>query len=282
VDAFTGEVRLTEQGEVLNWKYADPVLAERSLEVMIAACLEALARPLGPKPGEDKQWEPVMEALSAAAFDFYRRHVADDPGTISYYEQSTPIGELENVKIGSRPSRRSATRKLDDLRAIPWVFGWMQSRCGLPAWFGVGRALESCCPGDQLNTLRRMYREFPFFFDLINNAEMGMAKADFGIARLYSGLVQDEALRTRIFSLLEEEFRRSRHWILEVTEQDYLLQNNPVLARSIKLRNPYVDPISLIQVELLRRKRAGEESEELNYALGATINGIAAGLRNTG
>jgi len=279
---FFGQIRITEQGEVLNWKYSDPVLAEWNLEIMIAACLEALTRPDGPLPGSDAPWTEIMEQMSADAFAFYRSNIADNPDVLQYFEQATPVNELEHAQIGSRPARRSQSRQLDDLRAIPWVFGWMQSRCGLPAWFGVGRALESFCSGQGLNTLRRMYREFPFFIDLVNNAEMGMAKADFGIARLYSGLVQDEALRNRIFSLLEEEFRRSRHWILEVTEQKHLLQNNPVLARSIKLRNPYVDPISLIQVELLRRKRAGEESEELNYALGATINGIAAGLRNTG
>jgi phosphoenolpyruvate carboxylase len=283
VGAFTGQFKITEQGEVLNWKYAEPILAERSLELMVAASLEALVRPNGPREGDDAQWQPAMEELSQVAFVYYRKHIAENPDIPLYFEQSTPVGELQNVKIGSRPSKRKATRSLEDLRAIPWVFGWMQSRCLLPAWFGVGHALEefSKTPGG-LETLRRMYRQFPLFNDLIGNVEMGLAKADFNIARLYSTLVADAALRERVFKVLEEEFHRSTRMLLQITGQSELLENNPILARSIRLRNPYVDPMSIMQAELLRRKRAGPESKELDYVLGATINGIAAGLRNTG
>jgi phosphoenolpyruvate carboxylase len=171
-----------------------------------------------------------------------------------------------------------------DLRAIPWVFGWMQSRHVVPAYFGVGHALEQYIqkhPGG-LELLQQMTRDFPLFLDIVRNVEMALAKADFGIARLYSSLVEDEALRTRVFTTLESEFDRTRRMILAVTGQTELLERNPVLSKSIRRRNPYVDPMSLLQLELLRRKRAGERSEELDRAITATINGISAGLRNTG
>jgi phosphoenolpyruvate carboxylase len=283
VGAFSGHLKITEQGEVLNWKYAEPILAERSLELMVAAALETLVRPNGPRPGEDKQWEAPMEELSRMAFAFYRSKIAENPDVMTYFEQSTPVTELANVKIGSRPAKRKQTRSLQDLRAIPWVFGWMQSRCLLPAWFGVGHALEQFAGNaGGLSTLRKMFKEFPLFNDLLGNVEMGLAKADFNIARLYSTLVEDERLRDRVFSILETEFLRSREMLLEITGQSELLENNPILARSIHLRNPYVDPMSIVQAEMLRRKRAGEQGAELDYVLGATINGIAAGLRNTG
>jgi phosphoenolpyruvate carboxylase len=283
VGAFSGQFKITEQGEVLNWKYAEPILAERSLELMLAASLEALLRPNGPKMGDDSQWEPVMEQLSQSAFTFYREKIAENPEVMTYFEESTPVSELANVKIGSRPSKRKESRRLEDLRAIPWVFGWMQSRCLLPAWFGVGFAFEQFLRNvDGMNVLRRMLREFPLFDDLIGNVEMGLAKADFSIALLYSSLVSDRQLRDRVFHTLEEEFLRTRKLLLEITQQAELLENNPILARSIRLRNPYVDPMSIVQAELLRRKRTGEQSDELDYILGATINGIAAGLRNTG
>src|SRR4029078_8644094 len=201
-----------------------------------------------------------------------------------YFEEATPVLELEHAKIGSRPARRSKSTGIEDLRAITWVFGWMQSRHVLPAWFGVGYALERFAGREPVNEelLKQMMAGFPLFSDLIRNVEMGMAKADLTIARLYAELVSDIALRERVFEMIDEEFQRTRRMLLRVTGQSRLLETNEVLARSIRLRNPYVDPMSLIQVELLRRKRAGEESEELNYALAATINGIAAGLRNTG
>jgi phosphoenolpyruvate carboxylase len=284
VGDFSGEIRLTEQGEVLNWKYADPALAEWNLEIMIAACLEALTRTRGPAPGADQRWTPAMEQMSADAFSFYRRHIAGNPDVIEYFEQATPVNELESARIGSRPPRRGPGRRLEDLRAIPWVFGWMQSRHAVPAWFGVGHALEHFAGqnSDHESLLREMMRSFPLFSDLIRNVELAMSKADLTIARLYAELVTDRDLRERVWQILVEEFERTRSMILAVTEQKELLGRNPVLARSIRLRNPYVDPMSLVQVELLRRKRAGDNAGGLDYALGATINGIAAGLHNTG
>ncbi|MFL6209256.1 MAG: phosphoenolpyruvate carboxylase [Pyrinomonadaceae bacterium] len=282
--AFNGALKLTEQGEVLNWKYSDPVLAERNFELMIAASLEALARPQAASDARHDEWFAALDEMSADAFAFYRAQIADNPDIVPYFEQATPAGELEHARIGSRPAKRSAQRGLADLRAIPWVFGWMQSRHVVPAYFGVGHALarfaDRSAAHEQL--LRDMLAGFPLFQDLLSNVEIGMAKADLGIARLYAELVADEALRDRVFDMICAEFQRTRRMILRLTGHSELLAANPVLAHSIRLRNPYVDPLSLIQVELLRRKRAGAESAELNYALAATINGIASGLRNTG
>jgi phosphoenolpyruvate carboxylase len=280
---FSGQIRITEQGEVLNWKYADPILAEWNLELMIAASLEALTRP-SEEQAPHPDWEEAIEEISELAYRFYRREIAENPEVLEYFEQATPVNELDAARIGSRPARRTKGRRLDDLRAIPWVFGWMQSRHAVPAWFGVGYALEQFAadkPGRE-QLLRQIARSFPLFADLLRNVELGMAKADLGIARLYSGLVKNSALSQRVFSLLEEEFLRARRMILRLTGQRELLSRNRVLARSIRLRNPYVDPMSLIQVELLRRKQRGQQSSELEYPLGATINGIAAGLHNTG
>jgi phosphoenolpyruvate carboxylase len=367
--SFTGELRITEQGEVLNWKYADVVLAERNLELMIAASLDALARPdailqhqtadarkndgvilsegtagvEGPavsSVGDGNyiprltgevlpQWEAAMDQLSATSYAFYRKHIVDNPDTFTYFEQATPVAELENAHIGSRPAKRtdassSKKRSMEDLRAIPWVFGWMQSRHVVPAYFGVGHALQhfiqhnvpsnesvilsegarsssaavegpavvpSTAQSDReaanLAQLQTMARGFPLFIDIIRNVEMALAKADFAIARLYAGLVQDEALRDRVFSTLHAEFELTRRMVLAVLGQSSLMQTNSVLGQSIRLRNPYVDPMSLIQVELIRRKRAATAAgqptpPDLDRAITATINGISAGLRNTG
>jgi phosphoenolpyruvate carboxylase len=289
MDSFEGQLRITEQGEVLNFKYADEVLAERSLELMIAASLDALARPNARDPeghftGVLKpEWETAFNELSNIAFEFYRKHILEDAGVVTYFEQSTPVGELDQAMIGSRPSRRGASTRLADLRAIPWVFGWTQSRLLLPAWFGVGFALEKYLtrPGG-LELLQNMAHEFPLFIDLLQNVELALGKADLGTARLYSSLVEDAALRARVYEMCEGEFHRTVRALLAVTEQKELLESNHVLARSIKLRNPYVDPMHLIQVDMLRRKRAGEDTPEVNRAIAATISGIAAGLRNTG
>jgi phosphoenolpyruvate carboxylase len=341
VDSFSGELRITEQGEVLNWKYSDVVLGERNLELMIAASLDALARPdavIQHKEGHEPyvphltgeilpEWESALDQLSATSYAFYRKHIVDNPETFTYFEQSTPVAELENARIGSRPAKRTDAssakkRSMEDLRAIPWVFGWMQSRQLVPAYFGVGHALQhfiqnnvpsgtainsegvilsgakdlgiSSAPDAQsareaanLAQLQSMTRNFPLFLDIVRNVEMALAKADFAIASLYADLVEDKSLRDRVYNLLYDEFELTRRMILAVTGQSTLLETNPVLERSIRLRNPYVDPMSFIQVELLRRKRTALKSgqpvsPELDRAITATINGIAAGLRNTG
>jgi len=275
--AFNGGIRITEQGEVLNWKYSDRILAERNLEVMVAASLEALLRP-GAAP-IDKEWEASMEAMSLDAYSYYAVNIRDNPDVLPYFEQATPASEFDLAKIGSRPARRSGAHGLGDLRAIPWVFGWMQSRHGLPGWFGVGYALDKFADAAMLG---KMMDRFPFFADMIRNVEMALAKSDLSIARLYAELVADTALRRRMFGLIEEEFTRTRDVVLRVTKQKELLETNPVLLRSIRLRNPYVDPMSLVQVELLRRKREGDTTPGIDDALASTMHGISSGLRNTG
>ena len=289
MDSFDGQLRITEQGEVLNFKYADEVLAERNLELMIAASLDALARPNARDPEGHftgilkPEWEAALNQLSDLSFGYYREHILEDSGVLTYFEQSTPVGELENAKIGSRPSRRKASPSLSDLRAIPWVFGWTQSRLLVPAWFGVGFALEEYLtqPGS-LELLQTMAREFPLFIDLLRNVEMALGKVDLATARLYSSLVEDSRLRERVYDMFEGEFHRTVRALLAILQQNELLQKNQVLAHSIRLRNPYVDPMHLIQVDMLRRKRAGEDTPEINRAIAATISGISAGLRNTG
>ena len=296
LDSFNGSMRITEQGEVLNFKYSDEVLAERNLELMIAASLDAVARPDLRACGgchthltgaTIPAWEEAMDELAAWSFERYRADILENPDTFDYFQQATPVAELEHARIGSRPAKRSGKRSLADLRAIPWVFGWMQSRHSVPAWYGVGTAFERFTAehADGLERLKGMFRDFPLFLDMVRNIESALAKSDIGIAQLYASLVPDEALRQRVFDTLRAEFERTRNMILLVTGQPDLLQTNPVLGRSIRLRNPYVDPMSWIQVELLRRKQMGvPEAEEvaLNRAITGTINGISAGLRNTG
>jgi len=285
VGDFSGEIRITEQGEVLNWKYSDPVLAEWNLELMVAASLEALTRPSGRTAHDDRKWDEAMEEISRDAYSFYRQHIAENPQVLEYFEQATPVNELVFARMGSRPARRSQSRELADLRAIPWVFGWMQSRHAVPAWFGVGYALDryAAKSPEHAARLKEMMKSFTLFSDLARNVEIAMAKADMEIAHLYATtLVANEKLRESVFGVLSEEFERTRRMLLTVTAQDDLLEGNSVLAQSIRLRNPYVDPMSLIQVELLRRKRTGPQTDERDNALGATINGIAAGLHNTG
>lgn len=282
--AFSGAIRITEQGEVINWKYSDAILAERNIELMVAASLDALSLIPQTGPGTSSSWEVTMERLSSNAFGFYRARIADNPDIMPYFEQATPVLEFELAKIGSRPAKRSAGRELGELRAIPWGFGWMQSRHVIPAWFGVGHALSGFVEEEEtgMAILQEMLAHFPFFNDLIRNVELALTKVDLPLASLYAGLVADVQLRERVFSMVVEEFRRTRRVILAITGQKELLERNPSLARSIRLRNPYVDPLSLIQIELLRRRRAGKGDEELDFVLAATINGIASGLRNTG
>ena len=296
LDSFDGQLRITEQGEVLNFKYSDVVLAERNLELMIASSLDAIARPdlracggcnTHLTGGVEDAWIDAMDQLAAWSFERYRADILDNPDTFDYFQQATPVAELEHAKIGSRPAKRSGKRSLSDLRAIPWVFGWMQSRHSVPAWYGVGTAMERYVnevPGG-LVRLQGMFRDFPLFLDMMRNIESALAKSDFGIAQLYASLVTDESLRARVFPMLKAEFERTHAVLLRVTRQTELLQGDRVLAHSIRLRNPYVDPMSWIQVELLRRKRASSneaDENELNRAITATINGISAGLRNTG
>jgi len=283
-EGFTGSIRITEQGEVINWKYADSRLAERNLELMVAGSLASLTVVPHLTATVPTGWEEIMERLSASAFRYYRERIADNPDIMPYLEQATPIQEFELAKIGSRPSKRAPSPGLAALRAIPWGFGWMQSRHLIPAWFGVGFALEEFIGKERegIALLREMLARVPIFDDLIRNVELALTKVDLTLARLYAELVPDVALRERVFGMVAEEYQRTRTVVLAITAQDELLEQNPPLARSVRLRKPYVDPLSLIQIELLRRKRRAADSAELDFVLAATINGIASGLRNTG
>jgi phosphoenolpyruvate carboxylase len=230
-----------------------------------------------------------MERLSATAQAAYRKLVYEDPGFMPYFRQATPIDEVADLRIGSRPAKRQAGGRIEDLRAIPWVFSWTQSRLGIPGWFGLGSALdrEARDEGDEgRRRLAAMYREWPFFRSLLDNAQISLGKSDLAVARLYDALAGPPELRARIFATVAEEWRRTVETILAATGQRALLEGSPVLRRSIRLRNPYVDPMSFAQVSLLHRLRAlafdSPDREAVQRLVALTINGVAAGLQNTG
>ncbi|MBY0526295.1 MAG: phosphoenolpyruvate carboxylase [Gemmataceae bacterium] len=278
-----GRLRLTEQGEMIADRYGHPAIAERHLGQILNAVFRA-SFPL-PDDGPDPAWERVMERLADAAGRHYRTLVYETPEFLSYFEQATPIAEVSQLKIGSRPPRRGDAGGVHQLRAIPWVFSWMQSRHTLPGWYGLGSAVGEYLAdhGGTSAELRTMYQRWPFWRTLIDNAQMVMAKADLTIARLYADLVEDADLAQRIFDRIANEYRRTADVILDVTGQSALLEQVPVLRRSILRRNPYVDPLSFIQLALLKRLRAASEpSEELLTAVLESINGVASGLKNTG
>ncbi len=282
-----GGIRVTEQGEVLSTRYHDPDLAHRVLEqmtygVMLGIHAAEHAQPVPP------EWRAAMEKMAAAGFGAYKALVHDDPEFLEFWKQATPIDEISNLKFGSRPTFRKATRSVEDLRAIPWVFSWMQSRFNFSGWFGLGTALEAVLADGARGRkrLREMHRTWPFFQTLIDNAQLTMRKADMAIAGLYAELVEDARIRRRVLGVLQSEFDRAEQALLVVTGQKKLLAGEPVLLRSVELRNPYIDPLNFIQVEMLRRLRRGEMTEAEAVAarevIELTINGISGGLKNTG
>jgi phosphoenolpyruvate carboxylase len=282
-----GGIRVTEQGEVLSTRYHDPDLAHRILEQMTYGVMLGIHAAGNPAP-VPAEWVAAMEEMSAAALEAYQTLVKDDPDFLAFWKQATPIDEISNLKLGSRPTFRKATTRVEDLRAIPWVFSWMQSRFVFPGWYGLGAGLAAVFgrgpAGKRL--LRDMYAGWPFFTTLIDNAQLTLRKADLGIARVYAGLVSDSPLRERIFGILETEFLRTEEAILTVTGQSGILSNEPVLLESVTLRNPYIDPLNYLQVEMLRRLRSGDlskdEEEATRSVVELTINGISQGLKNTG
>lgn len=305
--SVNGHIRITEQGEMLSFKYGLPAIALRNLELVVAgvikSSLPADASQEARITEEQRQrWETIMSELSASAYAYYRRLIYEDPGFLRFFEQATPILELGWLNLGSRPARRSRGRNLEELRAIPWVFSWMQSRYVLPSWYGVGHALEEYLASrpEGLEDLRRMYQEWPFMRAFIDNMQMTLSKADMHIARHYATLVDDAELRARLSREIDAEYQRTQHRLLAIIGGQDLLDTNRVLQLSIRRRNPYVDPLSYFQIALLRRLRAlggplmldeqdvggasadDRERARLTYAVLLTINGIAAGLRNTG
>ncbi len=302
-----GRLKITEQGEVIAARYFDQEIAHRNLEQIVHAVLLASGERLkgsspgdettsagGEPPHEASGWSAVMEELSQTAFDAYRALVYGDPDFVRFFQGATPVGELAQLNIGSRPPKRTASDRIEDLRAIPWVFSWMQSRYTLPGWYGVGAALGGYADQSPacLARLREMYERWPFFTTMLDNAQMSLAKADMDIAARYARLVGDQDMARRIYGTIAGEHQKAVQVICRITRRDALLDNQPVLQKSIRLRNPYVDPLSFLQVELLRRLRAlppGDDSEEnkaqrrdLRAAVLLSVNGIAAGVKNTG
>ncbi len=287
--AHGGRIRITEQGEVISLKYSNPLIAQRNLEQLTAAVITAQClKPPDRDPQITAVWHAAMEALTETSFAFYNDLVYGTPAFTTYFLEATPIDLVEHLRLGSRPTRRQAVRTdLRQLRAIPWVFSWTQSRHLLSAWYGLGRALESYCASEPrgLERLRGMYRDWPFFHELLNNAELSLAKTNLEIAWEYAQLVRSRAIRKKIFARIEEEFERSKTWLLQVVERDGLLAEQPVLAESIRRRNPYVDPLNYLQLRFLaqwRRTPEGKRTEDLRRLLALTVNGIAFGMKSTG
>ena len=284
--SVAGQLRLTEQGEVIASKYGDPIVGRRNLETLISAITEASL--LGHDgPGQDTDiFHEALEEMSGHALAAYRQLVYGTPNFIRYFREATPINEIGDLNLGSRPAKRTSSDRIEDLRAIPWVFSWGQSRHSLPGFFGFGAAVEQYLaknPRKRLALLRSMYQRWPFFRTLVDKLDMVLAKTDMSIASRYAHLVGDEDLRKDIFSRIEQEHARTRKAFFAITDTKTLLQNNPSLARSLRHRIPYIDPLNHLQVDLLRRLRSRDNQDaEMRRAVHLTINGIAAGLRNSG
>jgi phosphoenolpyruvate carboxylase len=278
------QIRITEQGEVIASKYSDPDIGRRNLETLVAATLEATLFSADERHGTPLYHE-VMDELSASAFSAYRKLVYETPGFVDFFRTATPIAEIADLHVGSRPAARRNSNRIEDLRAIPWVFSWSLARIMLPGWFGFGTAVEQliAARGNAgASLLKQMYAEWPFFQVLLSNMDMLLAKSDLNIASRYAELVQDAALRDQIFGAIQAEMHRTVRQLLAITGQGELLEANPSLARSFRNRSPYIDPLNHLQVEALRRFRAGEQDEKTKRSILLTINGIAAGLRNSG
>jgi phosphoenolpyruvate carboxylase len=274
-----GRIRVTEQGEVVANKYADPELAAQSLETLAAGTILASLRRAGSSDADEARGA-VMDGLAREAMAAYRTLVYGTPGFADYFFAATPISEIADLNIGSRPTSRLASRTIEGLRAIPWVFSWSQSRAMLPGWYGFGAAVERS--GASLETLREFHAAWPFFASILANMEMVLAKGDLAIARRYAGLLEDGVLAKRIHGEIRAEWERTVGALLAITGQSQLLEHNPVLAAVIRSRLPYIDPLNHLQIELIRRRRSGDDSPEVREGIHLTINGVAAGLRNAG
>ena len=282
--AVAGQIRLTEQGEVISTKYGNADTGRRNLEVLLAATLEASLTDHENRVEPAEQFHTVMDELSARAFNAYRGLVYETPGFVTYFRQSTVVSEIALLNIGSRPASRKASEAIEDLRAIPWVFSWAQCRLMLPGWYGFGAAVDGYLAANPegLANLQRMVKSWPFFKSLLSNMDMVLAKTDLAIASRYAELVADAELRERIFSQIKAEWALTKKHLLAILEQDDFLADNPMLKRSLQLRSPYMDPLNHLQVELLKRHRAGETDERVARGIHLSINGVASGLRNSG
>ena len=279
--SVSGAIRLTEQGEVVAAKYSDPAHARRNLEAVVAATIEAQA-----SADRGRDWtrpRQVMAELSAFAHQAYRQLVYETPGFVEWFREATPVREVSELNIGSRPASRKPSDRIEDLRAIPWVLSWSQCRLLLPGWYGVGSALTLWVgdDDDRLAELRDLHADWPFFHSVLANMEMVLAKSDLGIAACYADLVADPALRATVWNRVVSEHERTLRLFLAVAQQTELLENDPALSRSLRNRVPYLDPLNHLQVGLLRRWRAGERDDRIRSAIQLTLNGLATGLRNS-
>ncbi|MDQ3007611.1 MAG: phosphoenolpyruvate carboxylase, partial [Chloroflexota bacterium] len=281
--SINGRFRLTEQGETIAARYSNPELAHRHLEQLVHAVLVA-SSPKTARSSVPVAWRAAMDSMSATAFQAYRGLVYETPAFIDFWQAATPLDEIKRLHIGSRPAARTQSSEVARIRAIPWVFSWMQSRFNLPGWFGLGSALASVTDSA---ILRDMYQGWAFFKSMLDNTEMSLLKADMDIAALYMELVPNKTVATKIFGQIREEYQRTHDTVLSISGHKNLLDAEPITQHAIQLRNPYVDPLNYIQVEMLRRLRAlpdpeSAKAQSLREVVGLTINGIAAGLRNTG
>ncbi|MDT5277002.1 MAG: phosphoenolpyruvate carboxylase [Mycobacterium sp.] len=282
--AVNGSLRLTEQGEVIAAKYAEPKIAQRNLETLLAATLESTlldVEGLGEAAGPAYE---VLDELSDRAERAYAELVHETEGFVEYFLQSTPVSEIGSLNVGSRPTSRKPTSSISDLRAIPWVMAWSQSRVMLPGWYGTGSAVESWIAGGEgrIEVLQDLYQRWPFFQTVLSNMAQVLAKTDLGLAARYAELVKDESLRSRVFDKIAAEHQRSINAHKLITGQDNLLADNPALARSVFNRFPYLEPLNHLQVELLRRYRSGDDDELVQRGILLTMNGLASALRNSG
>jgi phosphoenolpyruvate carboxylase len=278
-----GRLELTEQGEVISARYSTAAIAHRELELITGA---VLLRSADLDEAEDaerhRRFGACLAWMAERSAAVYRELVYGDPDFVDFFHEVTPIDAISRLQLGSRPARRTTSREIENLRAIPWVFSWTQARIILPGWYGLGSALEAGGERFGLNLLQEMERDWPFFTAALSNAEMALAKADLHIAGRYVDLAPDAEPMRRIWSMISQEFSRTTEWVLKITGQAGLLDRDPVLQRSIRRRNPYVDPPSFIQIELLRRLRADPTSDDVLRTLLLAVNGIAGGLKNTG
>jgi len=282
--SVTGGLRITEQGEIIASKYSDPELGRRNLEALVAATMEASLADAEKIGDRANAYHRAQDELAAAAHTAYRALVYGTDGFVAYFRAATPIAEIAELNIGSRPASRTASTRIEDLRAIPWVFSWGQCRLMLPGWYGFGSAVEAWLGDDpaRLALLREMHDKWPFFRSVLSNMAMVLAKTDLAIASRYAELVADAAIREPIFTRIADEHARTLRAFFAITQRNELLGDNPTLARSIRNRFPYLDPLNHLQVELLRRYRGGQTDERTKRAIHLTINGLAAGLRNSG
>jgi phosphoenolpyruvate carboxylase len=284
-----GQLRLTEQGEIIQARYADPRLGRSHLETLVAALLEASLAPPALAPAQERVFEAAMDEIARHSHRAYRALVYETDGFAEFFFSATPITEIMELNIGSRPAARRFTGRIEDLRAIPWVFSWGQCRILLPGWYGFGSGIEAWLAEgsarqrrERSNVLAAMAREWPFFRTLLSNMEMVLAKADLAIGGRYAQLAQNRRRGAVIMAAIRSEWRLATRHLLAVTGQKHLLEKSPELQQALRHRLPYIDPLNHLQVELIKRHRAGVTDERIKRGIHLTINGISAGLRNTG